>query len=257
MPVTRIQDAKRVFASIALEPERSAILGAFLGTFGPGDGAWAWRAGGATNISFVVHLTRSPHSPILFGYGPPAGIENLLAAALPELPPRVSLHFPVGDREALERAFTLEATPHTVMSLVPEDLFAADPRVRAVKPSELERDEVAPVVAREYRRAFIGRDAARAAGGRAGDAAALHVALARRLFDEGIEVIGTVAPDQDGAGRALLASIGYLARGHVLVGAGVVRGRRAAGGPPPAAGAARPAPAGADRNAALPADRAP
>jgi len=232
VPVTRINNPKRVFASLSLEPERSVILSAFLGTFGPGDGAWTWRAGGATNISFVIHLTRSPYSPILFGYGPPAGVENLLAAALPELPERPRLHFPVADREAFERVFTLDAASHTVFSLVRGDLAHAGRRVRAARAAEWDRGEAAPVVSLEFRSAFVDRVAARVAVGSAGSAAARHAALALGLFDEGVETIGTVARDDDAAGRALLASLGYVARGHVLIGEGVLRGARAVGESP-------------------------
>ena len=229
VPVSRIRDPKRISALLSLEPERTAILAAFLGTFGPGDGAWAWRAGGATNISFVVHLTRSPRSPILFGYGPPAGTENLLAAALPELPERLLLHFPAADREALARVFTMDVASHTVFSLVRGDPAGPDRMGKGARTTEQEREEAAPVVSREYRTAFLERVATPAEGRPAATAAARHAALARSLFDEGVETIGTVVRDDDDAGRARLATLGYVAQGHVLIGIGVLRGARRRG----------------------------
>jgi hypothetical protein len=234
VPVARINDPRRLHASLSLERERSAILSAFLGSFGPGDGAWAWRAGGATNISFVVHLTRSPLSPILFGYGPPAGTENLLAAALPELPARLRVHFPVADRGALERVFSLEVSPHTVFTLVRGERGLEDAADRlGVKPARAgsagEDGGPAVVVSTEHRSAFLGTiESAGAASAPA--VAARLVALSRGLFDEGIETIGAVAGDGDGHTVALLGSLGFVVQGHVLIGEGVLRGARAAAG---------------------------
>lgn len=269
MPVARIDDPKRVFASLSLERERSAILAAFLGSFESGDGAWAWRAGGATNISFVVYLAHSPLSPIVFGYGPPSGIDSLLSAAMPVLPPRLLLHFPVAQRDAFARLFTLEVDAFTSYSLVSADLaepdrtvtpvelapgmgedlaglLAHDP-VSAFQPEHLRGEPLqagialglresgrlvgvasAPIVSGAFPRAVITHLVIAPEERRKGIAAALHFALARRLFDEGIEVIGMMARDGIEPAHALLASLGYIRRGHVLFGAGVLRGTHSA-----------------------------
>lgn len=262
MPVARIDDPRRVLASIALEPERSALLAAILGGFGAGDAAWAWRAGGATNIAFVVLLARTPFGPSLFGYGFPAGVDNLLHAALPELPESLRLHFPTEHREPLDRLFTSQLVPHRVSAIALADLAEPDERVKPIALGDSDAAEVgafvaargepalapdelraglhlglrdggrlvalasAPVVAPAFRRAFVARLAAPPGRRGRAAAAALHFALARRLLDEGIEFAAHQCPESDATACALSKSLGYHAQYHALFGPGRLRGTR-------------------------------
>lgn len=263
MPVHEIDDPKRLFNSLAVEPERSALLAAFLSTYGRGDAAWTWRAGGATNISFLVYLTNTSYSPILFGFGPPAGIENLLLAARPHIAERVLLHVPAPHAEAVERLFFHEMRADLIFSLTPADLALPRRRATVVElgpndAGEIEallgasypghffraeqlRDGVhlgireggrlaafasAPIVAREFRRAFVSNVVTRADARRKGLAQALNSALAERLFAQGVEIVGLGVFAENAAGRALCESLGYRFRYHVLFGPGTLRGAR-------------------------------
>jgi ribosomal protein S18 acetylase RimI-like enzyme len=260
MPVHELNDPERLFNSLALEPERSALLCAFLDTFGPGDSAWTWRAGGATNISFLVYLTRTAYSPILFGFGPPAGMEQLLDNALPHLPERMLLHFPVNHRDAIERVFFHEMKADLIFSMTRQDLAPPERRVSVAEigesdlvdvqklmsqyPDNFFRDDElrsglhlgvrdggrlvaftsAPVVSTRFRRAFLSNVVTDESARRKGYARALSHALAARLFEQGTEVIGLGAFAANTAARALYESLGFHFQYHNLFGPGAVRG---------------------------------
>jgi len=264
MPVHEIDDPRLLFNSLSVERERSALLGAFLSTYGRGDAAWTWRAGGATNISFLVYLTNTSYSPILFGFGPAAGIENLLLAARPRIPEKLLLHFPAAHADAIERLFFHETRPDLIFSLTRDDLALPPRRANVVEigpndareveelmsksypanffRAEQLRDGVhlgvreggrlvafasAPLVARDYRRAFVSNVVTREDTRRKGLAAAVNHALAERLFAAGIDVIGLGVFAANVGGRALCESLGYRFRYHVLFGPGTLRGRDA------------------------------
>jgi ribosomal protein S18 acetylase RimI-like enzyme len=261
MPVHEMNDPEHLFNSLAVEPELSALLCAFLDTFGPGDSAWTWRAGGATNISFLVYLTRTAYSPILFGFGPAAGMEQLLDNALPYLPERLLLHFPVHHRDAIERVFFHEMQADLIFSMTPQDLAFPERRVPAVEigesdladvqrlmsqyPDNFFRDDElrsglhmgvrdggrlvafasAPVVSTRFRRAFLSNVVTDESARRKGYARAVVHALASQLFEQGIQVIGLGAFAANPAARGLYESIGFRFQYHNLFGPGSVRGR--------------------------------
>lgn len=260
MPVHELNDPERLFNSLALEPERSALLCAFLDTFGPGDSAWTWRAGGATNISFLVYLTRTAYSPILFGFGPPAGMEQLLDNAQPHLPERLLLNFPADHRDAIERVFFHETQADLIFSMMPQDLALPERRVPVAELGQSDLADVqrlmsqypgnffradelgsglhlgvrdggrlvafasAPIVSTRFRRAFLSNVVTDENARRKGYARALSHALATRLFDQGIEVIGLGVFAANTAARALYESIGFHFQYHNLFGPGSVRG---------------------------------
>lgn len=262
MPIHELNDPERLFNSLALEPERSALLCAFLDSFGDGDAAWTWRAGGATNISFLVYLTRTAYSPILFGFGPPAGIEQLLDNALPHLPERLLLNSPAAHRDAIERVFFHEMQADLIFAMTPHDLALSDRRVQVIElgagdladvqrlmeqyPGNFFRaDELrsglhlgvreggrlvafasAPIVSARYRRAFVSNVVTDERARRKGHARALNHALASRLFDQGIEVIGLGVFEANTAARALYESLGFRLQYHNLFGPVSVRGIR-------------------------------
>ncbi len=261
MPVHEINDPRRLFHSLLVDPERSALLGAFLATFGSGDAAWTWRAGGATNISFLIYLTNTSYSPILFGFGPPAGIENLLLAARARIPEKVLLHVPVAHAEAVERLFFHEMRPDLIYSLSRGDLALPRRRATIVEIGPTDAREVeellsasypgnffrteqlragihvgireggqlaafasAPIVARDYRRAFVSNVVTRDDARRKGLAYAVNHALAERLFAQGVDIIGLGVFASNAGGGALFESLGYQFRYHVLFGPGTLRG---------------------------------
>jgi ribosomal protein S18 acetylase RimI-like enzyme len=88
----------------------------------------------------------------------------------------------------------------------------------------------APVLSKEFRTALLTRVVVSPEARRKGMAAALHYALARRLAAEGIEMLTMSVGDENEAGQALLASLGYVRHEHVLVGAGSLRGAASPGG---------------------------
>lgn len=261
MPVHRMEDPERIFASLSTEAEKSALLAAFLGTFGDADAAWTWRAGGATNISFLIYLTHTSFSPILFGYGPPTGIENLLDAARSHLPDRLRLHFPVEHRGAVERFFFHAMKPDRIFALGRGRLDEPPRRVKVVELGEGDSSEIAelfteypdnffqpqqlrdgmhlgvreggklvafasaPIVSPRFARAAVSNVITRKSHRGKGIARALNHALARQLFERGVEYIGLGVFEGNESARSLFESLGYHSQYRVLFGPGTVRGR--------------------------------
>ncbi len=262
MPVFRLDDPRRLFASLSLEPERSAFLAAHLESFGIGDAAFAWRAGGATNVAFVAMIRGTPFGPTLIGYGFPAGMENLIHAVLPEIPDAVRIHFPAEDRAAIDRHLDVRAEPQLVTAVALAEVAREEHRVIPVALGAADAAEVgalvasrggapfspgelsagvhlglreggrlvalvsAPIVARSFRRAFVAR--LLAAPGRRGlaNAVALHAALARKLLADGIEIAASQSPESDAEARGLAEALGYHAQYHALAGTARLRGAR-------------------------------